>query len=226
MKNQIKIIIPTLLFFIAVIVDVWGIVIANETMKTIAKPMLLTLLAVVYLASVKKPIFWYVLGMFFSFVGDVLLMFEGANFFMYGLSAFLLAHAVYIKVLTGFLPKDLTVKMISSAFPFVLFFGILLYLIIPNLGGMLIPVIAYGIVISTFGSVALLNYRSAKSTENLWICIGAILFIFSDSLIALNKFYEPNEIYGVSIMVTYILAQYLICKGMIVKSNGIELQEK
>jgi uncharacterized membrane protein YhhN len=222
MNNQTKILIPTVLFFIAAIADIWGIITVNETMKTVAKPMLLILLAIVYLASVKKPIFWYVLGMFFCFVGDVLLMFKGANFFMFGLSAFLLAHVVYIKVTSGFLPSDLTVKMISSAFPFVVFFAILMYLIYPNLDEMLIPVAVYGITFSTFGSVALLNYRSEKSTENLWLFIGAIIFILSDSLIALNKFYEPNEIYGVSIMITYILAQFLICKAMIVKTNTIK----
>ena len=85
---------------------------------------------------------------------------------------------------------------------------------------MLIPVVIYGITISTFGSVALLNYRGEKSTENLWLCIGAILFVLSDSLIALNKFYEPNEIYGVAIMISYILAQFLICKALIVKTNN------
>jgi len=220
MTKQLKITLVTALFFIAAVADIWGIITLNETIKTIAKPMLLTLLALVYLASVKKPIFWYVLGMFFSFVGDVLLMFNGANFFMFGLLAFLLAHVVYIKVTVGFLPGDLTVKMISSAFPFVVFFGVLMYLIYPNLGEMLIPVVVYGITISTFGSVALLNYRSEKSTENLWLFIGAVIFILSDSLIALNKFYKPNEIYGVAIIINYILAQFLICKALIVKTNS------
>jgi uncharacterized membrane protein YhhN len=138
---------------------------------------------------------------------------------MYGIAAFLLAHVVYIKITVGFLPKDLTAKMITSAVPFVFFFGLLMYLIYPNLGEMLIPVVVYGITISTFGSVTFLNYREEKSTENLWLFIGAIIFIFSDSLIALNKFYQPNDLYGVSIMITYILAQFLICKAMIVKSN-------
>lgn len=222
MTKQIRIIIATTLFFIAAIADVWGIITANETLQTVAKPMLLTLLALVYLVSVKKPIFWYVFGMFLCFVGDVLLMFDGANFFMFGLSAFLLAHVVFIKVTSNFLQRDLTVKMISSAFPFVIFFGVLMFLIYPNLGEMLVPVAIYGITISTFGSVTLLNYRSEKSTENLWLFIGAIIFILSDSLIALDKFYQPNEIYGATIMITYILAQFLICKAMIVKSNYTE----
>jgi len=222
MTKQTKITIATALFFIAAIADVYAIISGNEIVETYAKPMLLTLLAVVYLVSANKPMFWYVLGMFFCFIGDVLLMFKGANFFMYGLAAFLLGHIVYIKITASFLPKDLTVKMITSAFPFVVFFGVLMYLIYPNLNEMLIPVVVYGVTISTFGSVAFLNYRSEKSTENGWLFIGAILFILSDSLIALNKFYEPNELYGVTIMITYILAQFLICKAMIVKSIPVK----
>lgn len=222
MNNQTRILLPTILFFIAAIADVYGIIFANETVKVIAKPMLLTLLVVVYLVAVKEPLFWYVLGMFLCFIGDVLLMFNGANFFMFGLAAFLLGHVVYIKVTSMFLPSNITMKMISSAFPFVVFFAVLMYLIYSNLGGMLIPVTVYGITISTFGSVALLNYRNEKSTENLWLLVGALLFLLSDSLIALNKFYEPNDIYGVSIMITYILAQFLICKAMIVKTNSIQ----
>lgn len=219
MIKQTKITIATSLFFITAITDVFAIITGNETIETYAKPLLLTMLVIVYLVSVKKPIFWYVFGMFFCFVGDVLLLFKGANFFMYGIAAFLLAHAMYIKVTVGFLQSELTVKMISSAFPFVVFFGVLMYLIYPNLGELFIPVVVYGITISTFGSVALLNYRGEKSIENSWLLIGAVIFILSDSLIALNKFHEPNEIYGVSIMITYILAQFLICKAMIVKSN-------
>ncbi len=222
MTKQTKITIATALFFIAAIADVYAIISSNEIVEIYAKPMLLTLLAVVYLVSANKPIFWYVLGMFFCFVGDVLLMFKGANFFMYGLAAFLVGHIVYIKITVSFLPKDLTFKMITSAFPFVILFGVLMYFIYPNLNEMLLPVVVYGVTISTFGSVAFLNYRSEKSTENLWLFIGAILFILSDSLIAINKFYEPNDLYGVSIMITYILAQFLICKAMIMKSNVIK----
>jgi len=222
MTKQTKITIATALFFIAAIADVYAIISSNEIVEIYAKPMLLTLLAVVYLVSANKPIFWYVLGMFFCFVGDVLLMFKGANFFMYGLAAFLVGHIVYIKITVSFLPKDLTFKMITSAFPFVILFGVLMYFIYPNLNEMLLPVVVYGVTISTFGSVAFLNYRIEKSTENLWLFIGAILFILSDSLIAINKFYEPNDLYGVSIMITYILAQFLICKAMIMKSNVIK----
>lgn len=217
MKNQIKITIAMGVFFIASIADIYAVIAENQAIEMYSKPMLLTSLAVVYLVSTKTPVFWYVFGMFCCCVGDVFLLFEGADFFTYGLASFLLGHLVYIKLTVGFLPKDLTAKMITSAVPFVLLLGLLMYLIYPNLGNMLVPVLIYGITISTFGSVALLNYRGNKSTENLWLFMGALIFMLSDSLIALNKFYQPHQWYGVAIMVTYILAQFLICKSMIAK---------
>lgn len=224
MSRQMKTTLVFILFFIAAAADIFGILTENESVKTIAKPLLLILLTIAYLVSVIRPNLWFLLGLFFSCLGDVLLMFRGANFFTFGLLAFLLAHITYIKITFGFLKSNSRNKIIFSVLPFVIFFTVLITLVYPNLNEMLIPVIVYGVVISTFGSVALLNYRSEKSTENLWLFLGALAFILSDSLLALDKFYESNQIYAVSIMITYILAQFLICKAMIAKSQSTELQ--
>jgi len=48
---------------------------------------------------------------------------------------------------------------------------------------------------------------------------GAVVFIISDSLLAINKFHSSNEIFDVLIMITYIVAQYLIFKSMIISSK-------
>jgi uncharacterized membrane protein YhhN len=67
-----------------------------------------------------------------------------------------------------------------------------------------------------------LNFIQEKSTANLWLFLGTIIFIISDSLIALNKFYEPKEFYSISIMLTYIVAQYLTCKAVIANTSHEE----
>ena len=48
------------------------------------------------------------------------------------------------------------------------------------------------------------------------VVIGAILFVLSDSLIAINKFYmtESNEFIGSGIMLTYVLGQFFIVYGV------------
>ncbi|MDG2194204.1 MAG: lysoplasmalogenase [Polaribacter sp.] len=222
MTKPTKITLATLLFLAVSTADIWAIITGNDILRSFAKPLILTFLAVVYLASVKKANSWFVLGLFFSFLGDVFLLSSEANFFMYGLGSFLLAHIMYIKITAGFLKTTSKSSMLFVSFPFVIFLAGLLLLIKDNLGDMLFPVIVYGITISTFGAVALLNYIGEKSTENLWLFLGAIIFIASDSMIAINRFYESNELYGLLIMLTYIIAQYLICKAMVAKNNSLE----
>ncbi|ARV14733.1 hypothetical protein BTO07_06030 [Polaribacter sp. SA4-12] len=190
----------------------------NETLGALTKPFITILLAVVYLSAVKKPSFWYISALFFSFWGDTFLLFKD-QFFLFGLVSFLMAHILYIKISSGYLRKIGFTKIITASIPFVLVFGSIVLLIKDNLGDMLIPVIIYGIIISAFGTLTLLNYLQQKTTENLWLFLGALIFIISDSFLAVNKFHEAREMYGVTIMVTYIVAQYLICKAMIIKDS-------
>jgi len=83
----------------------------------------------------------------------------------------------------------------------------------------LIPVIIYGFTISMFGVVSLINYVETKSAKSIWMLIGAIVFMISDTLLAINKFYLPKEVFGVLIMGTYIIAQYLIYRSMVLDTK-------
>lgn len=218
MTKQTKITIASIFFLTVVVLHLYGLVYTHTVLTFYTKPFLMISLVTIYLTSTRSPSFWYVSALFFSFWGDVLLLFK-ASLFVYGLASFLLAHLFFIKITIGFIPKFSPRKVLISSFPFVIFLFGLLYLIQDNLGEMFLPVVVYGITISSFGAVALLNYIHQKTTENLWLFLGALFFIVSDGLIAIQQFYRPQETYSVSIMITYIVAQYLICKAMIVKTS-------
>lgn len=47
-----------------------------------------------------------------------------------------------------------------------------------------------------------------------WVITGALLFVASDSLLAINKFYQPFNSAGLAIMATYGLAQLFIVIGL------------
>ena len=110
-------------------------------------------------------------------------------------------------------------RILTHSIPFLLILFLLLYTVYPNLGDLLIPVVVYGIVISVFGVVTFLVYSNERSAGNLLLFIGAITFILSDSILAINKFYESTALLGNAIMVTYIIAQYLLCRAMILKAK-------
>lgn len=151
----------------------------------------------------------------FSLLGDILLMFvnKSEHFFTLGLVAFLTAHILYIFV---FLKRRNTDKK-PYIFSFILlvYGGLLFYLLKNNLGDMLIPVIVYMIVILTMASTAYLRKENVPNESYILVCIGAILFMISDSLLALNKFYEPLPFSNISIMFTYAIAQLSIVFGLL-----------
>jgi uncharacterized membrane protein YhhN len=220
MRKQTKTTVASIAFLAVVVLHILGLLLSDK-IAFLSKPFLITTLVIVYLVAVKKPNFWYVSALFFSFWGDVLLLFKD-QFFVYGLASFLLAHIMYIKITASYIKKVSLQKVVLVSLPFVVFLFSFLYLIIDNLGEMKIPVIFYGVVISSFGVFSFLNYMQEKNTANSWLFLGTIIFIISDSLIALNKFHEPKEFYTISIMLTYIIAQYLICRAIIAKTTQQE----
>jgi uncharacterized membrane protein YhhN len=84
-----------------------------------------------------------------------------------------------------------------------------------DLKEMKLPVILYAIVILLMLSGAINRIDKVNKKSFLLVLAGAILFVVSDSAIAINKFSIKFEYSGIVIMSTYIVAQYLIITGYI-----------
>lgn len=217
MSKALKVRLASIFFLIVTVADIYAIIANAIEVEMIAKPLIATSLVILYLVSVKRPNFWYVSALLFAFWGDVLLLFQD-QYFIYGLASFLLSHILLITVSSQFLKQTSISRIVMHSIPFLILLVGLIYLIYPGLGEMLIPVIVYGVVISVFGVVALLLYTKERTTANGWLFLGALTFILSDSILAINKFYFSTELLGISIMITYVIAQYLICRAMILKT--------
>lgn len=165
---------------------------------------------------------WLTLGFAFSLLGDVLLMFRNDNLFVFGLAAFLVAHVFYIVCFfsetrgkTGFTPTAALLRFI----PFLIFYSIFMWIAIPGIqqtdAGLSIPVMVYAFVICLMGWSASLRQKAVNKTSFVMVLAGAILFILSDSFIAVNKFLLPFDTSPVVIMALYGAGQYAIAHGYI-----------
>ncbi len=210
----------TILFFTVSILDIIGVAINSSLLQVIFKPMIMLSLMALYYYSVEKKNNCFLLALAFSFLGDVLLM-DKNNLFLYGIAAFLMAQVIYIKLIVGQLNKSSVQQKILAIIPFAIFIIVLLGVLKDNLNEFLIPVIIYGLTISIFGIVSLLNYLSDRSKIALILLVGAVLFILSDSMIALYKFHDPKAIYPIATMITYVLAQYLIYQFMTAQNDDL-----
>lgn len=206
------------IFFVALAADLLGIHFRNTSVVFVAKPMLMiSLLAAIfqtgYQSDVRKKL---VTALLFSFAGDVFLMFEYKvpSFFIYGLVSFLIAHVFYILIFIRIWKRvSVSVKW-TWAIPVAIYYGALLYLLFPSLGFMKIPVTIYGAVISIMLFSALQLVFSFRN-GSLLVVAGAVLFVLSDSLLAINRFHTPVLHSGLLIMATYAAAQYCLVKGIV-----------
>lgn len=84
-----------------------------------------------------------------------------------------------------------------------------------------IPVAMYALAIGTKAIAALM--QKGKTSENSFFLdyTGALLFIISDTTIAITKFSYGFGAAGFLIMLTYMLAQYLIARGIITHQKDL-----
>lgn len=220
MKHKIQI--PfAIIFWIMAVTDVFGIATHIPLLHFVAKPLLIPILLLLLYFSKntvphKKLI---VTGLFFSWLGDIFLLFDTKNnlFFIFGLVCFLSTHIFYI---IYFLKTPSSTVSLLKKQPWlvllVITYGaVLVWLLYPHLGDLKIAVIIYAAVICTMLLCSLHIFLKVNTPANVFYLAGAAFFVLSDSLLAINKFYQPFAFAGVYIMLTYCAAQYFIVNGFI-----------
>jgi uncharacterized membrane protein YhhN len=156
------------------------------------------------------------LALALSTLGDILLDLDPQRLFVFGLGSFLVAHVVYIFLFVRNRRRTIPV----GASRVVLAVVVLLYSVavsawlLPSLGGLIVPVAIYMCAITAMVVSAIL-----ARFQNPWIVVGAILFLISDSLLAVNKFKAPVPYRDLLVWSTYYVGQYGIAIGFLCRAK-------
>jgi uncharacterized membrane protein YhhN len=210
-------------FVIVAMLEIVGELLQLDTLIWMCKPLLMPTLAWWWWQnSTHQPSFLrsgVLIALLFSTAGDILLMKSGqyAQFFLLGLGAFLLAHVFYIRTYLrmnkgqrGYLHQRQWLIL-----PFVAFLVVLLGWLWNNIPMAMKGAVAiYAATITTMALLALHIRGTLPENYSWWLFFGAVLFVLSDSLIAVNKFGYAFPESRVAIMSTYIFGQYAIARGL------------
>lgn len=209
-----------ILFFVVSVAQLLSVAMGWTEVIVVSKTLIVLSLIGYYMGSVWKRNGHFLRALFFCWAGDVLLLkqADAEIFFMLGLAAFLLGHLLYILAYRELRRKEggmQRAQKLRVSFPVALVGTSLILLLLPYLGSLLIPVIGYALVL--MGMVMAAFFRFGRtSPDSFWlVAAGAILFMISDSVLAINKFYAAFASAGPVIMLTYISGQYLIVEGAI-----------
>lgn len=186
------------------------------------KPLIMaSLLGYSQLGTSRRPSAWLGVGMVFALLGDVFLMIREVDLFAIGLGAFLVMQLCYSMAFWQSIRRP-TIRFVrlrwQQAIPFTLYLIGFLVVLYPAFSGnadrqlLWWPVVVYALCLCTMGFLA--SQRGKRAGAG-WVTIGALLFILSDSAIAVNKFMVPIPGAPLLVMSTYAAAQYLIVLGML-----------
>ena len=203
----------TIYFIISLLVIFFGTIDYNMGVY-LTKPLIMISIMVFYFLQTQNQRNFQdklmLVAFFFSLLGDIFLMIKSEKFFMFGLGSFLITHLFYIFV---FSRNELKMNILTRI-AFLIFSGIMLLILKDNVNkSLLIPIIIYMITITIMAISA--SERKTNPDSYRLILLGAILFVLSDTLIAIDKFVVPVPFQTFLIMGTYVLAQYLICVGFL-----------
>lgn len=159
-------------------------------------------------------------GLFFSLIGDVMLMLDHIDgfFFLIGLVAFALAHLCYTVAFAQniFEAEGADGLIGGSAMGLVLLAAGLF--VANDLSrrldqDLLVPVLVYAGCITLMGIAAAFRYQRTFPRSFRLVLLGALLFMLSDALLANDRFVSPGTVHPAFVILPYAAAQLFIAIG-------------
>ena len=200
----------SLLAFVSAILTIYADYRKRQGLFYVCKP--LTMLLIILIAFQAKqsvePFYLYMIliGLLFSLAGDIFLMLPDDRFIA-GLASFLVAHICYLVAFSR------GTALISSPWALILLllYGAVMFrVLLPHLDKMKSPVLMYNLVIVMMVWRAWERSSQVPGMGMRRACVGAILFLISDSALALNRFVAKYKGAQALILGTYFAAQWLI----------------
>lgn len=172
------------------------------------KALLMPLLAGVVVAAAPRPrprvVRLVLLALVLSWLGDVVPeVVAYATPLVLGLAFFLLAQLAYIAAFWPWRRSCLPARRPVAVLPYLAALVLLLFVVRDGVGGLLVPVVVYAVILTTMAVLA--SGLGRLSTA------GGAVFMLSDALLAVREFTDPDlPAHGVWVMLTYVVGQLLI----------------
>ncbi len=212
-------------YFLLAAADWYAVASRKQRLRIATKPavMLLLILGFSLAGGWVGQGYWFGMGLVFSLVGDIFLLFP-PGYFIFGLAGFLLAHLFYIIGFNQGLPV-INWQKILIILAFIGFDGWGYWrlrraiLLRPTGRRMRYPVLLYVLVITVMVLSALSTlFRADWPWPSSGLAgLGALLFFSSDFTLANDRFVGPIKHGRLIVIVTYHLAQALIVAAVLLR---------
>jgi uncharacterized membrane protein YhhN len=223
LKSEIKF---SILYFIVLVIDIYvKLNLQSLPYRYISKPLVILLLFLFYyfntLEKIKNKKAWVVLGLFCFLLGDLLiinhtnLIFLSVSLLFFALAKIFLSlrfsHKLDFDVI-GLIPFSIAI------FAYTVFIVSFLY---DSVGDFLIPVLCSFFLSILFIQFAFLRRGVVSRVSYLYVFYGALLYMLSESMVAIKTFKTDLPFQDILIMLFYGIAVYLIVFGIVKEDEEV-----
>ncbi|HMM33089.1 MAG TPA: lysoplasmalogenase [Clostridia bacterium] len=209
-----------LVFAAVSLVHLYACFTARFKLRAATKPLLMPLLAALYLVSAKSPHPLVAGALLLGAVGDVFLLLPKKQvFLMIGGAAFGLGHILYVTSIfsyTGVAQMPLfIIPIVAVCYGTAAAVAFLkLRPSVPQKlrGG----IVFYMLLLCAMSASAILSLVASPSADRLLLALGGLLFISSDAILAKLLFVREGKRGNFPVMATYLAAQALLAAGFMV----------
>jgi uncharacterized membrane protein YhhN len=199
-------------FGLMAVVDLVSLAIGYDIGHTLSKPLLMPLLAA-YARVCGGPRL-LVAALLFGWGGDVLLLSDAEPAFLAGMASFAAGHVCYLLLFGKSTPRARATGTRLAAAAYAIALVVTVTLLWPGLpAGLRAPVAGYSLLLTAM----------AYGATRLGVVagLGGVLFLLSDTLIASGVAGWPQlPRPDFWIMITYVVAQYLLVRGVMEVSGA------
>ena len=206
-------------FFVSTVIHLYASYKNDKKLRNITKPFILLALLGFYALSARTVYWEIILALFFSWLGDVLLIPKGTKWFTAGGIAFMISHIFFI---LGY-----SREIDFSAIPLVLiillavFFAATVTFIFSKLKkhlpkALFYPMFLYLLINGAMNCFAIFRLVSNPTAATAITALGAALFFISDTSLFFVRFNKESRMKShFIVMLTYSVGELLIVLGLL-----------
>ncbi len=194
------------------------------------KPMTVPLFFMLYWFNVKKPDWLFLFILLLCFLGDIFLLVDINNSFMYVLLSYTICYVILFYYLyKNHKPIEYGITDLIYSVIFFLIWTFITYKIYDvtqdSMGSIRPFGVSYLVILYLLFIGAVFQYINIRSTKSLFFLIAILNFIVSDACFALNRFYIPSIEFEIINSIYQLLAVFFLVKFKISSPIPLKLKE-
>ena len=207
------------IFLISGIIHLYASYTRNVRLRAITKPFIVSSLLIYYVCKANPVTFTMCLALFFSWLGDVLLIPNKLKIFISGAISFMISHIFFVLSFTPYINLSVIPIWLIIVIPMIYIFAalVIVHYMVPYIHKPLhIPMTGYLIINALNNCAAFYMLMSKPCIATAVVFFGTTFFFISDSILYHVRFKTTTRWKShFPVMLTYILAEFFITQGML-----------